>query len=129
MNRDTNRDVTRDLRNLSRRTPPAELRSALRVLASHERERVIRASAAASPAWVDRLQLFSKNLMRPLALPFAGGTFSAIVAFSMWLSTGSTVHASNGFDIPIPASKRSQVKTLVTKDPSVMQTAPIQAFG
>ncbi len=135
MNRDTNRQggnfgdeaLTRSLRSLPRRSPSSELRSALRVMASKERQRVVQGPA--SSVWLDRFQLFCKNLMRPLALPFAGGIFSTVVAFSMWLSTGYPVHASNGFDIPIPASRRAQITTLVTKDPSVLQTAPIQASG
>jgi hypothetical protein len=118
----------RVLRKLPRRVPSAELRSNLRVIASRARQEAVRGPDEA-PAWIVRFELFSKNLMRPLAIPFAGGIFSTVVAFSMWLSTGATVHASNGFDIPIPASRRSQVTTLVTKDPSVQKTAPIQAYG
>ncbi len=119
--------LARVLRKLPRRVPSAELRSNLRVIASRARQDAARGPAES--AWVVRLELFSKNLMRPLAIPFAGGIFSTVVAFSMWLSTGATVHASSGFDIPIPASRRSQVTTLVTKDPSVQKTAPIQAYG
>ena len=97
-------------------------------MASHERQRAVQGPT--SSVWLDRFQLFAQNLMRPLALPFAGGIFSTVVAFSMWLSTGYPVHASNGFDIPIPlTSKRAEITTLVTKDPSVLQTAPIQASG
>jgi hypothetical protein len=107
----------------------------LRVLASRERQRVAGDTSgisAFSPAffptaWLDRLRMSSRDLMRPLALPFAGGLFSTILAFSMWLSTG--VQASGGFDIATSLSARSQVKSLVTRDPSVLQTAPVQAFG
>jgi hypothetical protein len=120
-------NLARMLRKLPRRVPSAELRSNLRVIASRARQEAARGPAES--AWAVRVELFAKNLMRPLAIPFAGGIFSTVVAFSMWLSTGATVHASNGFDIPIPASRRSQITTLVTKDPSVQKTAPIQAFG
>jgi hypothetical protein len=121
--------LARVLRKLPRRVPPAELRSNLRVIASRARQEAARGPAE-SPVWLVRFELFSKNLMRPLAIPFAGGIFSTVVAFSMWLSTGATVHASNGFDIPIPlTSRRAQITTLVTKDPSVQKTAPIQAYG
>jgi hypothetical protein len=120
--------LARVLRRLPRRVPPAELRSNLRVIASRARQQAARGPAE-SAAWAIRFELFSKNLMRPLAIPFAGGIFSTVVAFSMWLSTGATVHATNGFDIPIPASRRSQITTLVTKDPSVQKTAPIPAYG
>jgi hypothetical protein len=121
-------NLARALRKLPRRVPPAELRSNLRVIASRARQEAVRGPAE-SPAWIVRFELFATNLMRPLAIPFAGGIFSTVVAFSMWLSTGATVHASTGFDIPIPASRRSQITTLVTKDPSVQKTAPIQAYG
>jgi len=67
------------LRSLPARMPPIQLTTRLRVLASRERSR--RLQHAASP--YDYLRIWADNLMRPLALPFAGGLVSAIVLFSM----------------------------------------------
>src|SRR5271155_3997443 len=117
--------VRHALRSLPWRSPSREVRNSLRALASRERLRAAAgvstgASAGKFIVWTDRLHLFSRDLMRPLALPFGGGVFSAVLAFSMWLSTGYPVQAAGGFDIPTPLSPRSQVTTLVTKDPSVL---------
>jgi hypothetical protein len=57
------------LRSLRPRVPPSGLTTSLRVLASRERQRRLGAD------WPGRLRLFAANLMRPLALPLAGGVF------------------------------------------------------
>ncbi len=115
--------VSRALRSLRRKAPSAELRSALRVLASREQRR----AAGESFSWKDRARLLFQNLARPLALPFAGGVFSTVLLFSA-VAPLYPVHAANGFDIPIPASRRSQVAVL-SSDPTVLKTAPILAYS
>src|SRR6185312_6650768 len=66
---------------------PADLTAKLRVLASHERtRRLSRVSLIARiEYWSDRARLFFDNLMRPVAVPFAGGVISAITIFSVLL--------------------------------------------
>ena len=68
---------------------PALVAERLRVLASHERmRRLARVSLSARVRhWVDYTRLWADNLMRPLALPFAGGVLSALVLFSMLVPT------------------------------------------
>src|SRR5712692_9772583 len=78
--------LTRALGSLPRRIPPPGLTTALRVLASHERQRI---RARRRPldrwaAWRDRVLLAANNVMRPLALPACGGVFSAVVLLGMW---------------------------------------------
>jgi hypothetical protein len=121
--------LTRGLRSLPRRTVPAELRDSLRVLASREQHR----AAGGGIAWVDRVRLFSRNLMRPLALPLAGGVFSTIMLFSVFGPVYSARNSS-GFDIPVPFSPRSQATVLSSdrggqRDPTVLKTAPMLAYG
>ncbi|MGH9558318.1 MAG: energy transducer TonB [Bryobacteraceae bacterium] len=103
------------LRSLPKCLPPPGLRASLLVDASREsRRRVygIRAQIA------DRMRLFSDNLMRPLALPFAGGLVSAVVLFSMFLSPIRTVRASSrGLDVP----------TGLFTEATIKGTAPIAA--
>lgn len=69
------------LRKLPAAAPPPELTSALRVMASQERARTL---ARRNPVayWSGRFRLLVDNLMRPLAVPFAGGLVSAMVLFS-----------------------------------------------
>jgi hypothetical protein len=71
------------------RTPapviPPYLAEKLHLLAMRERVRQMTHATAARglTLWATRLQLFGSNLMRPLALPFAGGLLSALVVFSI----------------------------------------------
>lgn len=84
---------TRDLRfmlhDLAAVPMPFKLAGRLRVLASHERiERLSRVSLPDRLGKLaDRARLCVDNLMRPLALPFAGGVLSALVLFSMLVPT------------------------------------------
>lgn len=73
------------LRALPARTPPENLNTRLRVMASRERaRRQVRASFGKLVShWLEHASLAFQNMMRPLALPFAGGLLSALVLFSM----------------------------------------------
>lgn len=81
--------------------PPPELTASLRVMASRERaDKLARRNLPVY--WASRLRLWADNLMRPLALPFAGGLASALALFSMLApSVGYRVNASLD-DVPIP---------------------------
>ena len=102
--------VNRALRSLPRLAPPAILSSTLRVLASREQARGI--------ALADRLRLYFNNLMRPLALPFAGGVFSAVLVFTMWVIPMYSL-ASNA-----PGST-ADVSTTLTTEASLKQIGPV----
>jgi len=80
-------DLRPALRKMERVRVPADLTSKLRVLASHERMRQLsRASLGARvDYWSGRAKLFFDNLMRPVAVPFAGGILSAMTIFSVLL--------------------------------------------
>lgn len=109
----TDEMLSRTLRSLPRRLPPAELTSRLRVVASRERLRTI----GLNIAFRDRFRLFVDDLMRPLALPFAGGIFSAVLLFSMCMMPMYSVHASSSSDVP----------TGLRTDAALLATAPIAA--
>jgi len=83
------------LRKMDRAAVPAALSMRLRVLASHERDRQrSRVSLSARlRSWRNRAQLTFDNLMRPLALPFAGGFLSALVVFGTLVPTLTFHHA------------------------------------
>jgi anti-sigma factor RsiW len=89
--------------------PPAYLRTRLRVIASHERaRRMSRVSLSARIAqWKDQARLAFDNLMRPLALPFAGGSLMALVTFSLLVPSLTFSHNFNDpswFRPPVPES-------------------------
>jgi hypothetical protein len=118
MNRDRRAALLNDealggmLRGLRPRVPPPGLTTALRVLASRERQRTY-------TTWRDRLHLFSTNLMRPLALPVAGGVMSAVVLFSMFLAPTYPILEAGSYDVPIT----------VTTQATVRGSGPINATG
>jgi hypothetical protein len=77
------------LREMPAATPPPILVSRLCVLASHERARRL-AHMSYSALWhyyKERVKLAADNLMRPVALPFAGGLLSALFLFAMLVPT------------------------------------------
>jgi len=102
------------LSRLSRPPMPEDLRARLRVMASHERERrLVRLSWSAwSADWGSRARLCFDNLMRPLALPFAGGSLMALITFSLLvpslsLSFPHEVGDQSWFRPPVPESAYS----------------------
>src|ERR1700686_923335 len=73
--------VREALRTLPQAAVPSELAMRLRVIASKVRAESARGESGWS-RWRNRFQLTAKNLMKPLALPLAGGLCSAVVLFS-----------------------------------------------
>jgi hypothetical protein len=104
--------MSRALRNLPARVPPPGLTTRLRVLASQERRRQIenRGWPERYDAWRGRFLLTVNNLMRPLAVPLAGGVFSAVVLFSMWVVPTYPVRADNRVDVPTALATGVTVK-------------------
>jgi len=87
------------LRRLGDPSIPEQLSQKLWAIADEARVRTL--ARAASPAWFEswgkRAYLFFDNLMRPLALPFAGGLLSALIAFSILVPNLSFIQQL-GFD-------------------------------
>jgi hypothetical protein len=108
-------DLRTDVRRLPMETPPVRLTSQLRVIASHERMRRLARRSVSSVLrhWCEQLRLTTDNLMRPLALPFAGGLLSAMVIFGMLVPTLNFRH-DFGHDVP----------TAFYTDPSLAEVSP-----
>jgi hypothetical protein len=70
---------------LPKAIPPKELNTALLVVASKARRDQMRCRDTASVLqhWRDKGQLWMSNLMRPLAVPVAGGVLTALLLFAM----------------------------------------------
>jgi hypothetical protein len=83
------RDLRGQLRSLPMALSPQMLASRLRVLASHEiaRRRGEREFSSGFRRWLTRARISMRDLMRPLALPAAGGVLSSIVFFVMLVDT------------------------------------------
>jgi hypothetical protein len=90
-----------DLRTLMRSLPhkavPLRLASQLQVLASHERAR---RSTSRWQRYLQPARLLVNNLMRPIAIPFAGGVSTALVLFSMLTPTLTIRAADARTDVP-----------------------------
>jgi anti-sigma factor (TIGR02949 family) len=106
--------VREALRTLPQMAVPAALTMRLRVAASKVRTGSVR---------LDRFQLTWKNLMRPLALPLAGGICSAVVLFSALVPTFTSTYAMDK-----TPSSLWDVPTMLATQPMVKCTAPV-AFG
>ena len=109
------------LKALPRRVPPPGLTTALRVIASRERQRALSHLSFRQTCsnWLDHISLAVNNGMRPFALPFAGGVFAAIVLFSMFVVPTYPLRGNTGFDVP----------TMLTTEASVKGAAPFGLEG
>jgi hypothetical protein len=96
------RELRGALRQLDRPELPARLLQGLRTLALNERLRRLShvGLSARAHRWAGRMQLVFENLMRPMALPFAGGVLSALVMFAMLVPTLSFPHNFRN-DVPL----------------------------
>jgi len=103
---DTLRSV---LGRLPRRIPPPALGTRLRVLASKERNRS--SIGGVFVAWYDRLCWQAGQMMRSLALPTAGGVFSAVVLLGLWVVPTYPVRPVSSFDVPTMLTPNSWTGT------------------
>lgn len=92
---ETQQTMRAAVRSLNRPPVPADLAAKLRVVASHERQRQLRRVSlpARWRAFQERVQLVLDNMMRPLALPFAGGLVSSIMMFGLLVPSLTFQHA------------------------------------
>ncbi|MEP7362767.1 MAG: hypothetical protein ABI972_05890 [Acidobacteriota bacterium] len=90
---------------LPRHEPPSQLRSQLRVMGSQEaQKRRMWSSPTSVAAYVlGRLGLIVNNMMRPYALPVTGGLLSAVVLFSVVLTSYPMIGEIQR-DVPTPVS-------------------------
>jgi len=88
------RDMKRVMGKMSQTPVPANVQAKLRALAAHERARQLTRLSRGSRIsyWSGRLYMEFENLMRPIALPFAGGVFAALLAFAMLVPNLSFAH-------------------------------------
>ena len=109
------------LRGLPAIAPPDYLLTSLRVLASRERAR--RLLAPTLPfflaAWLTRIRREARDLMRPFALPMAGGLASAIILFAL---------LAPSFGVPA-SSKIADVPTMLSTEATLLGMGPFGFTG
>jgi Putative zinc-finger len=102
----------RALRSLPQRTPPMTLTTQLRIDASRELAQKAR-EGSRFLAWAGRLKLTLDNLMKPLALPAAGGLCAAILLFTILVPTFSgAFYLAPAGDVPTGLSTDPVLKSL-----------------
>lgn len=111
--------ITQTLRSLPAKTPGPGVRTSLLVLASRERQRRLAHHDLHSLVrlWRDRADLLYDDLIRSIALPFAGGVCSAVVLFSMFVVPSYPLLTHDSSDVP----------TMLTTQVSVKEMAPFSA--
>jgi hypothetical protein len=112
--------IRSQIRRVPVREVPENLAVKLRVMASQEASR--RRSGDTGSLMMTlakRLNLWVENLMRPFALPLAGGLVSAVVLFSMLVPT-MTVLRGDGLD---------DVPTILTTGASIKDSLPLGDTG
>lgn len=109
------------LREMSRPAMPARLSAELRMLASRERIRRIAyvSLSARMQNWGAAFQIHCRNMMRPVALPVAGGVISAILLFGMWIPDLTAT----------PHTFASDVSAPIYTDPSLSRSNPVRYGG
>lgn len=90
--------------------PPPHLTSMLRVMASQERNRRLMRMHLFRH-YSDRFHLWVENLMRPLALPLAGGLISAMLLFGTILPTFAFHRNFSSNDVPVALFTEPAVKS------------------
>jgi hypothetical protein len=113
-------ELRQTLRSLPKRMPPADLTTRLRVVASKVR---MESFGGATPwnRWRDRMELFLRNLMRPLALPAVGGLCSAVFLFSTFVPMFKSAFALSAFGM----NDSSDVPTILVTEPTLKYMAPV----
>lgn len=96
---------------MAARAVPQQLTMSLRVIASKEasRRRAGESSGSVRTA-VRRLNAWMEEMMRPFAIPFAGGLVSAVVLFSMLVPTMTVLRGDAASDVPTVLSTEASIK-------------------
>ena len=109
------------LRGLPAIAPPEHLLTSLRVLASRERARRLLAPKLPSllAVWLTRIRIEASDMMRPFALPMAGGLASAIILFAL---------VAPSFVVPV-RSKIADVPTVLSTGATLVGMGPFGFTG
>lgn len=106
--------MSRALRELPRQEPPEELRTALRVLASRDRERrrVRQNWRTFLSFWLERADVYWSHALRATALPAAGGLAAALALFVTVVVPAYPLRVAGSVDVPTMLSTEVGVKSM-----------------
>lgn len=118
-------DAMVKLRHTTRSLPqpavPAAVQQKLRGIADRNRiQRLARVSFSDRVNnWIATFQVHCQNMMRPMALPVAGGVLSAVLLFGMWIPNLTATPQSLSGDVSAP----------IFTDPSLSRSNPVRYGG
>jgi len=127
--------ITNALRSLPQRIPPPGLTTRLRVVASRELQTRNHTRWDRWINWFNNLRWMADTMMRPLALPFAGGLFSAVALFTTFVVPTYPLRATNTaktYDVPTMLTTEAFIKntgTLSSTDSEVVVDVTIDEQG
>jgi len=112
--------ITNALRSLPQRIPPPGLTTRLRVLASRELQTRNHTRWDRWINWFNHVRWMADTMMRPLALPFDGGLFSAVALFTTFVVPTYPLRATN-------TAKTYDVPTMLTTEAFIKNTGPLSS--
>jgi hypothetical protein len=109
--------ISRSLRSLPAVNAPAQLTTVLRVIASRE---IVRRNSSVTAAaliadWRSSARVWTANLMRPFALPVAGGLLSTLMLFAILVPNF----------VPPAVLADNDVPTILNTEASIRSTGPL----
>jgi hypothetical protein len=93
--------IRKELLKLPQVRPPAELTTALRVMASHERQAVIQTRGSRWERWWRAWKFRLELLLNPVTLPATGGLFSSFVLFALLSFTIGRTTRVVAYEVPV----------------------------
>lgn len=108
-------------RSLPQPAVPAAVQLKLRAVADRDRiQRLARVGFSDRfNQWMSTFQVHCQNMMRPMALPVAGGVISAVLLFGMWIPNLTATPQSLSGDVSAP----------IFTDPSLSRSNPVRYGG
>jgi len=101
MEPDREGSIQKELRKLPQVRPPTELRTALRVMASRERQAVIETRGSRWQRWWHAWKFRLELLLNPFTLPATGGIFSSFVLFALLSVTIGRTTTVVTYEVPV----------------------------
>jgi hypothetical protein len=93
--------VRNTLRNLRAPAPPADLRTKLRIAASHERQALLEDGGSRLRRLWNRWKFRLDEMMRPFTIPATGGLLSSLMLFGALAFTMSTSPRGVAYEVPV----------------------------
>lgn len=121
--------IQKDLLKLPQARPPAQLKSALRVMASRERRAVLDSRSRWERFW-DACKFHLNELLTPFTIPATGGFVSSFLLFAALALTISQTSRAVAYEVPVMYAERMDANLVpVELRSSVIVTLSLDGKG